>query len=60
MSQKYFKIINKYHSSVQQKLMIATSVVLYGVPDPNGRFFPKGDGGPHVKQNPRKGVHNFL
>ena len=28
-------------------------VVLYRVPDPKG-------GGPHVKQNPRKGVLNFL
>ena len=35
-------------------------VVLYRVPDPKGGgVLPKG-GGPHVKQNPRKGVLNFL
>ena len=35
-------------------------VVLYRVPDPKmgGGFFLRG--GPHVKQNPRKGVLNFL
>ena len=36
-------------------------VVLYRVPDPKeGGGLPKGGGGPHVKQNPRKEVLNFL
>ena len=35
-------------------------VVLYRVPDPKGGVLPKGGGGPHVKQNPMKGVLNFL
>ena len=33
-------------------------VVLYRVPDPKGGSFLRG--GPHVKQNPRKGVLIFL
>ena len=33
-------------------------VVLYRVPDPKGG--PSQGVGPHVKQNPRKGVFSFL
>ena len=44
-------------------LVMLAEVVLYRVPDPKGGggVLPKGGGGgPHVKQNPRKGVLNFL
>ena len=38
------------------------SVVLYRVPDPKGggSFLRGGGVGPHIKQNPRKGVLIFL
>ena len=39
---------------------MSATVVLYRVPDPKGGSFLRGGGGPHVKQNPRKGVLNFL
>ena len=39
-------------------MVCAAIVVLYRVADPKGWVLPKG--GPHVKQNPRKGVLNFL
>ena len=43
---------------LKQKEVKVSLVVLYRVPDPRGG--PSKGGDPHVKQNPRKGVLNFL
>ena len=53
--------INQTQKQLQKTFANEISpVVLYRVPDPEGGGSFLREGGPHVKQNPRKGVLNFL